>query len=100
MDTLTRQEKLCSSYDFMCDCDFCCSDDFDPNILKKAVEKARFTRYISKNEEDIIQQIKENWKIINADPSSSDSLLLIYNHILLQQILTFSSSVEPTLSSA
>lgn len=93
-----RQDRLCSTFDFICDCDFC-SEDFTPDITRcisrRALERSKFTRYIMKSDEDIVQQIKDNWKIVNSDPSSPEALLhILHSHFLLQQMLTF--DVEPT----
>jgi hypothetical protein len=97
MPTFARQERLCTTFDFVCDCDFC-NEDYTPDITRtitaKANEKAKFTRYIM-SDDQAIEQVKENWKIVNNDPSNDDALLyILHSHFLLQQMLT--SDVEPT----
>lgn len=98
MPTFVRLDRLISTFEFVCDCKLCSEnsslDMTRAALMKKAMEKATFTRYIMKNAE-IVQQIKDNWKIANNNPSSPDALLHIWHsHILLQQILT--ANVEPT----
>lgn len=94
-----RQEELCSTFDFACDCEFCIENitpDLNKSISQKAVARAKFTRYIMKSVEEAINQVKENWKMAGDDGyKNSDSLLhIMHSHVLLQQLITL--EFEPT----
>lgn len=87
-----RQEKLSTNFGFLCDCILCSNDtspDEDGLIYEKAKEKANFSQYIMKNEKDLFNAVRENWRVINYNrPLTAEShLLTMHSHLMLEQLV-------------